>query len=1719
LALLSCLQSSRTARSEEDRDTLWDAWGSWSECSRTCGGGASYSLRRCLSSKTAPRRPGTSGPSSARLTPTCVSRAATTSGCQSTTTRRTHAPSSAGPGTRAWCWSWPPKSWTGRAATARPWTCASAAPARWDAGAASPAWLFSRPHRLSLLPGRGLRPPAGQRRHGGQLRRVRRRRRHLQVGAGTLQVAAGLWQKRGHGGRRAPPQPPPAPGAEGSGSPVPGESDPPGGSGPAGPGGVGPPPAGEHHPGLPEAAPEGGPEDRRAPGGRLHRQSRARREAGAGPRPLLTLSSPSAGEAGQRRRQHGPVQLLPAHRPPLEGDRLLPLLRQLRGRLPADLGRVPGPALGPRGGRPGLPAPPGERQAQTQTAGVQPGALPRQRRLQADHALRPLPPAAPVGATAAGSARLAERAAKVSSFPGGRAAPGLPAPPPVEGASRAARCPAWRRTCRAWPRLPRSGSVCTRPRPTRCRPATTSPAPAGWPRTGPPARRPAARGCATGWCCAWTSGGCMPAAATPLPNPPSRRRVWRRYPAISPQIPSPWRPNRRGTSRPSSWRRRSKRRRRRGRSPPGCEEVAQGMKTGNGPPARRLHMFQMFASRRWVRGGAASADRSGGELSAPAAGCRHPWGRLQQLESLSFVPGPWQPCSSTCGAGTQQRSLSCRVRLSFSQTVADLPDPECQGPKPPASRPCRGPPCPQEGAELHHWEYGGFAECSESCGGGTQEAVVVCLNRLTRQAADQHLCVSSRPPPLLRACRTQPCPPRWVTGEWTSCSAPCGVGLMSRSVECVQRPSRDGGRARTLSDQDCRDPKPSPVRACNRSDCAPVWEPGAWGQVKQTPWGAQQGPSRTCVSVDPQCSRSCGGGGVQSRRLLCRQRTADGSNPELPGSFCPTQSPPTQRPCSLRPCGNALEPEVVLPQQQLYVQWRKSRKLHLQVGGHAYLLPWTTLLLRCPAHQLRKGGVRWLKDGRPVSATPQGQVKIQQLRPSDAGVYTCVAASQRQQLVLHVLGGEKNPSAPDRYGRLVEQLLQLRRSLPEDEDVPPVLVSHAHRLDRLLSDGALGGTELLRLLTGAHPSAPSPPDGADTGPMPGQQPLLPEGRPAAALLAAAVPEALLFTHRRMEGERERRKAEAQGKKTETEKKKRSRVKQLLADVKKQVEFWFGDVNLHKDRFLRKVMEESEDGYVDISVLTSFNRMKKLTADARLVARALRNSPVVEVNLEGNKVRRRHPIGEAPADVDDRTVYVVSGREPPPQAPAEQVGLSAVFIRPQELLPKDVTHGWIERVFSQCGTVVYVSVPRYKSSGDSKGFAFVEFEKAEEAREAIQALNNPPQDAPRKAGIFPKTRCGKPVPLPAEEEEKKKRKKKKKKESSAAAKEAKGPPTGAETPAPKRRRSAAEGGGAETRPRKPAEKKRRRSQTTDESESDVPAKIRKTRETDAPESSSAVQSEAEKDGKENGDEAEIKAKRRRKKKHKEKLKIGEEVNPCASSPRGVPAAAEAQHDLAEEVHHQNGRRSQRRRRRRCRREPASGQSGAAFAPGVIVKITDSKALPARSRIKDALSRLSPVAYVDVLEGDAEGHVRFHSPEDARAACEGRAALQKELGWRLEVISGEREQRYWQKILVDRQVKLNRPREKKRGAEKVRWPRPRASPRVPAAAAHPLLPPPCSSSPKLRRSSTRAPKRPTRTSASRTTERCRGDGDSTGRSKSLGSLFFDVNSEEDAGVKLF
>uniref|UniRef100_A0A667ZK48 La-related protein 7 n=1 Tax=Myripristis murdjan TaxID=586833 RepID=A0A667ZK48_9TELE len=462
---------------------------------------------------------------------------------------------------------------------------------------------------------------------------------------------------------------------------------------------------------------------------------------------------------------------------------------------------------------------------------------------------------------------------------------------------------------------------------------------------------------------------------------------------------------------------------------------------------------------------------------------------------------------------------------------------------------------------------------------------------------------------------------------------------------------------------------------------------------------------------------------------------------------------------------------------------------------------------------------------------------------------------------------------------------------------------------------------------------------------------------------------------------------------ENEKKKRSRVKQLLSDVKKQVEFWFGDVNLHKDRFLRQLIDESRDGYVDISVLTSFNRMKKLTTDTKLIARALKNSSVVEVNLEGNKIRRQHPIGEEPKNVDSRTVYV-------------------------ELLPKDVTHGWIERVFTKCGNVVYISIPRYKSTGDSKGFAFVEFEKEEQAQKAIEMLNNPPEDAPRKPGIFPKTKNRKPLPLPADN----------------------APPGMIR----KHRANAINlGHFCVVSPYLSLENSNPEARICCcvkciYSVLDAPAESDK-------------QTEAE-EGDEKGDASMLKAKRKRKKKHKEKLKIGEEVIPLRVLTKKEwlelkqeyltlqkQSMASLKMCISKIDHKEDKSLNETDNNLQNENLPSSKKKettqGPQFTSGVILKITDTKPLPARKFIKDALSKISPVAYIDTLDGDAEGHIRFQTPEDAKAIVGAKAELQKEHSWRLEILTGDHEQRYWQKILVDRQVKLNRPREKKRGTEKL------------------------------------------------------------------------------------
>ncbi|NP_956224.1 la-related protein 7 [Danio rerio] len=505
-------------------------------------------------------------------------------------------------------------------------------------------------------------------------------------------------------------------------------------------------------------------------------------------------------------------------------------------------------------------------------------------------------------------------------------------------------------------------------------------------------------------------------------------------------------------------------------------------------------------------------------------------------------------------------------------------------------------------------------------------------------------------------------------------------------------------------------------------------------------------------------------------------------------------------------------------------------------------------------------------------------------------------------------------------------------------------------------------------------------------------------------------------------------------KKDNEKKKRSRVKQLLSDVKKQVEFWFGDVNLHKDRFMKSIIEQSRDGYIDIAVLTTFNRMKNLTADVKLIARALKNSTIVEVNDEGTRIRRKEPLGETPKDVDSRTVYV-------------------------ELLPKTVTHIWLERVFSKCGHVVYISIPRYKSTRHSKGFAFVEFETQEQAQKAVEMLNNPPEDAPRKPGIFPKTCRKKAVPFDAVTQDNDEDGKKKKTELKNS--------TSEETGSNNMDQDGMLESTVTSEPNlatltstvsKKAKKKRLRSQSFEassgEDQFEMSSKMRKVEEEKSElKDLSSENKDEELNSLKKKDDSVLKAKRKRKKKLKERLKVGEEVIPLRvlSKKEWLDLKQEyltlqkrCMAHLKQSVFQINQKPTN-YHIVKLKEDDTNAfykdtpkkelTSGPEFLSGVIVKISYNQPLPSKRCIKDMLSELSPVAYVDLLDGDTEGHVRFKSSEDAQKVIKARFEFQKKYNWNLELLSGDHERRYWQKILVDRQAKLNTPREKKRGTEKL------------------------------------------------------------------------------------
>ncbi|XP_077545938.1 ADAM metallopeptidase with thrombospondin type 1 motif A isoform X1 [Haemaphysalis longicornis] len=231
----------------------------------------------------------------------------------------------------------------------------------------------------------------------------------------------------------------------------------------------------------------------------------------------------------------------------------------------------------------------------------------------------------------------------------------------------------------------------------------------------------------------------------------------------------------------------------------------------------------------------------------------------------------------------------------------------------------------------YYWELSPlWSDCSSHCQGHRHRRPE-CKRRPDGGVVDDIHCEpSTKPQSLAEACNLH-CTLRWRVGEPSECSARCGNGVRTRSVQCVQR-SNDGGQEAVVPDSRCeaREAKPPEVEKCGEPCRNFRWDYGDWQPCSKTCGGGEQVRSAVCLGEsqerhpDSQCElsarvikRPCNegecphwelghwtecsvtcGSGKRQRPLWCQHEKR-----LVASSFChPAPRPADSEPCEMPPC-------------------------------------------------------------------------------------------------------------------------------------------------------------------------------------------------------------------------------------------------------------------------------------------------------------------------------------------------------------------------------------------------------------------------------------------------------------------------------------------------------------------------------------------------------------------------------------------------------------------------------------------------------------------------------------------------------------------------------------------------------------------------------------------------------------------------------------------------
>ncbi|XP_070543037.1 ADAMTS-like protein 1 isoform X2 [Ptychodera flava] len=216
------------------------------------------------------------------------------------------------------------------------------------------------------------------------------------------------------------------------------------------------------------------------------------------------------------------------------------------------------------------------------------------------------------------------------------------------------------------------------------------------------------------------------------------------------------------------------------------------------------------------------------------------------VPSFEWRYNGYTDCSASCLGGVQTSITECYH--ASEDRVVDDSFCELSETLPLVQQSCNNFPCPPR------WSIRGYSPCSVGCGGGIQHPLVECIEELAAGSGNtiilrEEWCTGPKPN-ITKPCNFVDCPPAWKTTEWSQCSQSCSGGIQTRTVTCSQMLAF--GNYLELPEPFCMEPRPAEEKICNEQDCVnAVWVSQPWSECSVTCGAGLQIRAVICMTQLP----------------------------------------------------------------------------------------------------------------------------------------------------------------------------------------------------------------------------------------------------------------------------------------------------------------------------------------------------------------------------------------------------------------------------------------------------------------------------------------------------------------------------------------------------------------------------------------------------------------------------------------------------------------------------------------------------------------------------------------------------------------------------------------------------------------------------------------------------------------------------------------------------